>query len=350
MSPIAKLRRAYMIHPMRPIYSDGGKSAFTLDWTMLHTRRAKRTIGNQLHDITVDTVLHLRWTLCVICSIIQQIYHYAYVNNNFFLYYADIAWEQLAYIKANYPNAEVIFKNGNYGFLLVMSNIRKLIAETIWIEKLRSLQIIRQDDPEVQDHVPSSLFDKNWLVFRLSFAIILISGFILATVLVHLPTPSVMGHQTTTSEPDLGVAQAKTSIIGYIYGVTPGLAIPIVFGLTRPFRQTLYKTFVPKRWQEKNTAQQKPRASAIMGHHVLAVGPGAPTVGSQQRGMVGNVAALGQQTHEGGSYARLEGSYEMGATKSGDGPSWLYAGTDDAIKLGSSGSTASFHPLIQHRN
>lgn len=35
-------------------------------------------------------------------------------------------WARLNYIKANYPNAEVIFKNGNSGFMLGLSNIRKL--------------------------------------------------------------------------------------------------------------------------------------------------------------------------------------------------------------------------------
>lgn len=41
-------------------------------------------------------------------------------------------WAQLDYIKANYPNAEVIFKNGNFGFMLVLSNIPKLKLSTLW--------------------------------------------------------------------------------------------------------------------------------------------------------------------------------------------------------------------------
>lgn len=82
--------------------------------------------------------------ICTISSIIQQIYHYTYGNNSSFpdmvatlhyskltrlarcRYYTDVMWAQLRYIKANYPSAEVIFKNGNFGFLLFLSNIRKL--------------------------------------------------------------------------------------------------------------------------------------------------------------------------------------------------------------------------------
>lgn len=219
--------------------------------------------------------------LCVVCSIIQQAYHYTY--------YTDIAWEQLDYIKANYPNAEVIFKNGNFGFLLVLSNIRffcyiiestylltytlhiamsiygiwathrraeriyavlskilppiltgttigleyttavqnswvvymivaniqavvscalsiVLIAMIVWkyidsknlwknirtgpmldgssvtwkawiLKTWKSRQSNSESGhtPKVQDHVPKSLLNKNWLVFRLSFAIVLIT-------------------------------------------------------------------------------------------------------------------------------------------------------------------------------
>lgn len=40
-------------------------------------------------------------------------------------HYSDVSRAKLDYIKANYPSAEVMFKSGNFGFLLVLSNIRK---------------------------------------------------------------------------------------------------------------------------------------------------------------------------------------------------------------------------------
>ncbi|KAI1130740.1 hypothetical protein F5Y10DRAFT_288851 [Nemania abortiva] len=78
-----------------------------------------------------------------------------------------------------------------------------------------------------------------------------IKRFILATLLVHLPTPSQMAHEIMADGPDLSPAQARASIVGYIYEVLPGLAIPIVFGLTKAFRHTLCETFVPKCWQTR---------------------------------------------------------------------------------------------------
>lgn len=98
-------------------------------------------------------------------------------------------------------------------------------------------------------------------------------GFILATVLVHLPTPNQMAELIKADAPDLSVAHAKSSIIGYIYGVTPGLAIPIVFGLSRPFRQTMRERLIPKAWKNvgKNRKDQ--------GHaRVDAVQVGTPVV------------------------------------------------------------------------
>lgn len=70
-------------------------------------------------------------------------------------------------------------------------------------------------------------------------------------VLQDLDTPKKMARMVQADEPDLSSTTARASIIGYIYGVSPGLAIPIVFGLTKPFRNTIYATFVPKRWQKQ---------------------------------------------------------------------------------------------------
>lgn len=76
--------------------------------------------------------------------------------------------------------------------------------------------------------------------------------------------------------PDLSVAHAKSSIIGYIYGVTPGLAIPIVFGLSRPFRQTMRERLVPKAW--KNFGKSRNDRGHARVDAVQAVNPVAPPV------------------------------------------------------------------------
>ncbi|KAI0097831.1 hypothetical protein GGR51DRAFT_539897 [Nemania sp. FL0031] len=295
--------------------------------------------------------------LCVISSIIQQIYQYTYYN--------DVMWTRYNYIKANYPNAEVIFKSGNSGLSLGLANIRFycyiiectylftytlhialsiygiwathrraehiyvilskilppiLTAITIGLEYTPAVQnswtvymivaniqavascvfsivlismvlwkyvdskrlwenittgprfkgscvswktwISRrlnsknsgsesEQTPRKWDHVPKSLMDNNWLIMRLSIAILFITGFILATLLVHLPTPAQMAREIMADGPDLSPATARASIVGYIYGVLPGLAIPIVFGLTKAFRHTLYETVVPRCWRPR---------------------------------------------------------------------------------------------------
>ncbi|KAI0532024.1 hypothetical protein GGR58DRAFT_491708 [Xylaria digitata] len=69
--------------------------------------------NEQLGHITLVGYFAL---LCTTSSIIQQIYNYTLWN--------DLLWAQLYYIKANYQNADVIFNNGNFGFMRVLAIIR----------------------------------------------------------------------------------------------------------------------------------------------------------------------------------------------------------------------------------
>jgi hypothetical protein len=91
-----------------------------------------------------------------------------------------------------------------------------------------------------------------------------------------------MALEVKTDVPDLSASHVRGNIVGYIYGVTPGLAIPIVFGLTRPFRQTLCKTFVPKRWQEKNQTHEEQVEKAGEWVDRVAAAPATPAPGSLQ--------------------------------------------------------------------
>ncbi|RWA08549.1 hypothetical protein EKO27_g6566 [Xylaria grammica] len=302
--------------------------------------------------------------LCTISSIIQQIYNYTLWN--------DLLWAQLYYIKANYKNADVIFNNGNFGFMRILAVIRLLcyIVEssyllayciqvitkmnnfwvtrrdgerifavvgriapvflaviTIGLLQTAAVQssfiaymvvantqsvlsctisivlisiIIRQyvqaklawkrvqttedcsiwsrlirsgssnssssnsDNPKEQSTIipvytaQGTVFDDNWVVIRLSIAVVLISAFIVANVVTHLPQRDDVARDAQADEPDLGPERARSNIIGYIFGVTPGLAIWIVFGLTRDFRQTMYDMFVPRRWRNRKPTSAPP--------------------------------------------------------------------------------------------
>ncbi|KAJ2976348.1 hypothetical protein NUW58_g8109 [Xylaria curta] len=299
--------------------------------------------------------------LCTTSSIIQQIYNYTLWN--------DLAWAQLHYIKANYENADVIFNNGNFGFMRVLAIIRLfcyivessyLLAYCIrvtmtmynfWATRrdgeriaavvgrvapiiLAAITIGLLQTPAVQSsftaymfvanvqllavsscaisivllaivirqYVQSKLawkrvqttgepggfwsrlknnsgssssskdqstitavytekgtvFDNNWVVIRLSIAVVLISAFIVANIVTHLPQRDDVARDAKADAPDLGPERARSNIIGYIFGVTPGLAIWIVFGLTRDFRQIMYKTFIPRSWRRTGSAPQSP--------------------------------------------------------------------------------------------
>ncbi|KAI1116263.1 hypothetical protein F5Y14DRAFT_407385 [Nemania sp. NC0429] len=287
--------------------------------------------------------------LCTTSSIIQQIYNYTLWD--------DLLWQQLYYIKANYHNADVIFNNGNFGFMRVLAIIRLfcyivessyLLAYCIqvtmamynfWAARrgveriaavigrvapilLASLTIGLLQTPAVQssftaylivanvqsvtscavsivllaiimrEYVKSKLawkrvqtsdesgnfwsrlrnssgsdsskdqsiitpvytaqatiFDDNWVVVRLSIAVVLISAFIVANIVTHLPQADDVARDAKADTPDLGPGRARSNIIGYIFGVTPGLAIWIVFGLTRDFRQIMHETFIPRSWR-----------------------------------------------------------------------------------------------------
>lgn len=95
-------------------------------------------------------------------------------------------------------------------------------------------------------------------------------------MLTQLPTPGQMAVEVKTDVPDLSASHARGNIVDYIYDVTPGLAIPIVFGLTRPFRQTLCKTFVPKRWQDKNQTHEEQGKQAGEWVERVAAAPAVP--------------------------------------------------------------------------
>ena len=79
------------------------------------------------------------------------------------------------------------------------------------------------------------------------------SLFIFASLVTHLPQKDDVARDAQAEEPDLSPERASSNITGYMYGVTPGLAIWIVFGLTKEFRQVMYDRFVPRKWRRKQS-------------------------------------------------------------------------------------------------
>ncbi|KAI0388061.1 hypothetical protein F5Y04DRAFT_16833 [Hypomontagnella monticulosa] len=128
--------------------------------------------------------------------------------------------------------------------------------------------------PEANDYRENDVspqgFDNTWLVVRLSIAIVLISAFILASLITHLPQRDDIARDAKADAPDLSAERARSNIIGYIFGVTPGLAIWIVFGLTKTFRQIMYEKFVPYKWRRRKGS----------GEELLRQSPWSPTTGT----------------------------------------------------------------------
>ena len=96
--------------------------------------------------------------------------------------------------------------------------------------------------------------------------------FIFASLVTHLPQKDDVAKDAQAEEPDLSPERASSNITGYIYGVTPGLAIFIVFGLTKEFRQIMYERFTPRRWRRVQSRSSYPPRS-----------PWSPPMGSVPR-------------------------------------------------------------------
>lgn len=67
----------------------------------------------------------------------------------------------------------------------------------------------------------------------------------------------------TSDSPDYSVERAKETTILFLPGPAPSYLLFIVFGTTRPFRNHMYTTFVPQRWQKLADAPELIRASAF---------------------------------------------------------------------------------------
>lgn len=159
-----------------------------------------------------------------------------------------------------------------------------------------------------------------------------------------------MALEVKTDAPDLTASHARGNIVGYIYGVTPGLAIPIVFGLTRPFRQTLYKTFVPMRWQKGNRShgEQAKQASGAWGAQddTPASSTPEPKQSLDSRPATTEPDRI-NRLNIGFPTDSDESSYELNVDMSRQEIPEMAGGKDARVRPASSESTASLDPLLE---
>lgn len=61
-----------------------------------------------------------------------------------------------------------------------------------------------------------------------------------------------MLHDSLAPAPDLSAYRAKRNLVLMMPGEITGVLALVTFGTTKHFRETMYRTFVPKRWQRRN--------------------------------------------------------------------------------------------------
>lgn len=75
------------------------------------------------------------------------------------------------------------------------------------------------------------------------------SLFEIDNILINNSRPAKMRALALTSSPDLTTGTAISYLVGFIPGCLASLILPMAFGTTKQFRDKLYHTFVPVRFQ-----------------------------------------------------------------------------------------------------
>ncbi|OTA57962.1 hypothetical protein K449DRAFT_374214 [Hypoxylon sp. EC38] len=100
-----------------------------------------------------------------------------------------------------------------------------------------------------------SIYDR-WLVLRFSIAFVVLAVFQLITILLEISQLSHHTKEKIGEAPNLSAEKAKNDFLLFLPGVSTSLLVFIVFGTTRTCRKTIYKTFIPRRFQKKPAAAE----------------------------------------------------------------------------------------------
>lgn len=97
----------------------------------------------------------------------------------------------------------------------------------------------------------NTIYDQ-WLMVRFTIAFIVLGIFEMTTILFQVVSmDNSSSLESLGSSPDLSVERAKLDFMLFIPGVSASLLTFVVFGTTKPFRETLKRTFIP-RWLIKD--------------------------------------------------------------------------------------------------
>ncbi|KXJ86772.1 hypothetical protein Micbo1qcDRAFT_198217 [Microdochium bolleyi] len=94
------------------------------------------------------------------------------------------------------------------------------------------------------------IYDR-WLMIRFFMAFLMLGVFNVTTVLFQLNALNGNRKDGLSSAPDLSAERARTTILSFMPGTTPGIMLFIVFGTTAGHRKKIRQTVLPKSWQEE---------------------------------------------------------------------------------------------------
>ncbi|KAK1674999.1 hypothetical protein BDP55DRAFT_665551 [Colletotrichum godetiae] len=120
----------------------------------------------------------------------------------------------------------------------------------------------------------------SWLVIRLSIAFAVLCVFEYTNVIPRIAAASHTIDTADNLEPDLSVKRARSSIRGYVAGVTPSLVAFLVFGTTKTFQRKIHDTFMLKGLSRRN--RHKQNLSLSLGDSAAASPPHPPARRPQQ--------------------------------------------------------------------
>ncbi|KAI1075264.1 hypothetical protein F5B20DRAFT_560638 [Whalleya microplaca] len=110
----------------------------------------------------------------------------------------------------------------------------------------------------LEDKRPRNIYDK-WLVMRFSIAFIVIGCYEAVLIIYQISQIS----KSTTSEAvgdtvNLSLQRARKDFLSFMVGVSASLLVFVVFGTTRPLRQTMREKFVPTCFRRKQPVAPLP--------------------------------------------------------------------------------------------
>lgn len=110
-----------------------------------------------------------------------------------------------------------------------------------------------------QQFRPNVIYD-SWLLLRLCIAFAFLCIFEFNTVIVQLTGHTDMEADAARDAPDFSAERARRDFALLMPGAIASVLAFVTFGTTQQFRNTMYRAFIPKRWQRKEDSSGVSRA------------------------------------------------------------------------------------------